>query len=127
MDPDVVKALIDSESDFRADPKENKKAFGITQITPSTLRIVQDPRGEAKEFIFRKIRQKDLKNPTIAIPVGVRWLYRKRDMAMGKLKRAPTHEEIILEYKGLLKSDTKYKGNALAKYQDSYDRLKDKK
>lgn len=48
LDPDVVKALMASESGFRVDPPENKKAFGITQITPSTLNIVQDPKGETK-------------------------------------------------------------------------------
>jgi len=30
LEPDVVKALIASESGFRTDPRENKKAFGIT-------------------------------------------------------------------------------------------------
>ena len=96
LDPDVVKALIDSESDFRADPRENKKAFGITQITPKSLKIVQDPKGEAKDFIFNKIRQKDLKNPSIAIPMGVRWLFRKRATAINQLKRAPDHQKLIL-------------------------------
>jgi len=36
LDPDVVKALIATESGFRIDPKENNKAFVITQITPKT-------------------------------------------------------------------------------------------
>lgn len=82
LDPDVVKALMASESGFRVDPPENKKAFGITQIAPSTLKIVQDPKGEAKDFIFNKIRRKDLRDPNIAIPMGVRWLFRKRATAM---------------------------------------------
>ncbi len=124
LDPDVVKALMASESGFRVDPPENKKAFGITQITPSTLKIVQDPKGEAKDFIFNKIRRKDLKNPNIAIPIGVRWLFRKRATAGEKLKRAPNHEELILEYKGLLKSTSDYKNKALAKYREEYGRLK---
>lgn len=72
LDPDIIKALIASESGFRADPPENKKALGIAQIIPKTLETVQDPNGEAKEFIFSKIRQKDLKNPSIAIPIGIR-------------------------------------------------------
>lgn len=126
LDPDVVKALIASESGFRADPRENKKAFGITQITTSTLRIVQDPKGEAKDFIFNKIRQKDLKDPNIAIPMGVRWLFRKRATAMNQLKRAPNHEELILEYKGLLKSKTDYKNAAFEKYKTEYAKLKKK-
>lgn len=124
LDPDLVKALIDSESDFRVDPSENKKAFGILQITPSTLKIVQDPKGEAKDFIFKKVRQKDLKNPSIAIPIAIRWLLRKRVTAMDQLKRAPNHEELVLEYKGLLKSDSKYKAAALKKYKESYANLK---
>jgi hypothetical protein len=126
LDPDVVKALIASESGFRLDPHENKKAFGITQITPETLKIVQDPAGEAKEFIFTKIRQKDLKDPHIAIPIGIRWLFRKRVTAMNQLKRPPVHEELILEYKGLLKSRTLYKEAALGKYRKEYGRLKKK-
>ncbi len=125
LDPDVVKALIDSESDFRADPRENKKAFGITQITPKTLKIVQDPKGEAKDFIFNKITQKDLKKSGIAIPMGIRWLLRKRATAMNQLKRAPDHEELILEYKGLLKSNSKYKDAALGKYKEAYAKLKE--
>lgn len=124
LDPDVVKALIASESSFRADPYENKKAFGITQITPSTLKISQDPDGEAKDFIFNKIRKKDLKDPNVAIPMGVRWLFRKRATAANRLRRAPDHEELILEYKGLLKSKTKYKDNAFNKYKEEYARLK---
>jgi hypothetical protein len=124
LDPDIVKALIASESGFRADPRENKKAFGVSQITPSTLKIVQDPNGEAKEFIFNKIQQKDLKDPNIAIPMSVRWLFRKRATAMNQLKRAPDHEELILEYKGLLKSDSEYKTKALEKYKESYAKLK---
>lgn len=124
LDPDVVKALIESESDFRVDPRRDGKAFGITQITPETLKIVQDLNGEAKDFIFNKIRQKDLENPSIAIPMGVRWLFRKRATAMNQLKRAPDHEELILEYKGLLKSGSEYKTKALEKYRQAYAKLK---
>ncbi len=126
LDPDVLKALIASESGFRADPSENKKAFGITQITPSTLKILQDPKGETKDFIFNKILRKDLKDPKVAIPMATRWLFRKRVTAINQLKREPDHEELILEYKGLLKSRTDYKNNALNKYRKEYARLKNK-
>lgn len=85
---------------------------------------MQNPKGEAKDFIFNKIRQKDLKDPNIAIPMGVRWLFRKRETAMNQLKRAPDHEELILEYKGLLKSDSDYKKSGLKKYRKAYAELK---
>ncbi len=126
LDPDVVKALIASESDFRIDPAENKIAFGIAQITKKTWKIIQDPKGEAKEFIFNKIRQKDLKDPNIAIPIGVRWLLYKSERAEAKLGRSPTPEDIILEYKGLLKSKSDYKENALKKFRTAYGLLKKK-
>lgn len=120
LDPDLVKALIASESSFRHDPSSNRIAFGITQITKQTLRVIQDPRGEAKEFIFKGIRQKDLKEPNVAIALAVRWLYRKQYTAKSKLGRMPSHEEVILDYKGLLRSTTKYKDTALENYRRHY-------
>ena len=124
LHPDMVKALIASESDFRLDPKENKIATGIAQITDETWRILQDIRGEAKQFTFKEIRKVDLKDPNIAIPMCVRWLARKQETAAGKLGHTPTHEEVILEYKGLLKSKTSYQKSALGKYRKSYADLK---
>lgn len=125
MDPDMIKALIASESDFDVAAR-TKVAIGIMQITKDTLKILQDPKAEAKDFIFGKIRQKDLENPEISIPMGIRWLAWKRDRAQSKLGRPPTNEEIILEYKGLLKSKTKWAKNALDKYRKSYEMLKKK-
>ncbi len=125
LDPDVIKALIASESRFELNP-ENPLAFGIAQITKATLKIVQDPSGEARTFIFHKVRQKDLMNPSIAIPIAIRWLSRKKALAKSKLGREPNAEEIILEYKGLLKSSTTYKDNALASFRKYYALLKSK-
>lgn len=58
--------------------------------------------------------------------MGVRWLFRKRATAMNQLKRAPDHEELILEYKGLLKSKTDLKNKALEIYREHYGLLKKK-
>jgi hypothetical protein len=107
------------------DPKPNRKiALGIAQITKPTLKILQDPAGESKEFIFKDIRQKDLKDPNISIPMAIRWLHRKKETAASKLGREPNHEEIILEYKGLLKSNSEYKKSGLKKYREEYASLK---
>lgn len=126
FDPDVFKALLASESGFRLDPAENKSAFGIAQITKATLRVLQDPTGEAQSFVFRNVRQRDLKDPSIAIPLATRWLCRKHQTASGKLGRAPSPEELILEYKGLLKSRTPYKEKALKSFTEAYEALKKK-
>ncbi len=127
IDPDVVKALIASESSFNPNPPGNRAiALGIAQVTKKTFKILLDPKGEVKEFIFKDIRQKDLADPNVSIPMAVRWLHRKNETAAGKLKRIPTHEEVILEYKGLLKSSTKLKEIALEIYRRHYDLLKQK-
>lgn len=123
LDPDMVKALIGSESDFKLDPV-NPLAFGIAQITKETFKALQDPKGEVKEFIFKKFTLKDLKDPNLAIPMAVRWLFRKKRLAEGKLGRGANAEEIILEYKGLLKSTSKYKDKALKKFRELYALLK---
>lgn len=126
LDPDVIKALIASESGFRKDPPGNKIALGITQITKITLKVLQDASGEAKDFIFDNIRQKDLKDPDIAIPLAIRWLFKKKETATKKLKRDPSVEELILEYKGLLKSKTDFKNRALENFRKQYGKLKNK-
>ena len=46
--------------------------------------------------------------------------------AAAKLGRQPTHEDFILEYKGLLKSKTSYKDKALKNYRYYYELLKSK-
>ena len=117
--------LSEKNPGFRADPAENRKiALGIIQITKSTLKILLDPKGEVKDFTFKDVRQKDLRDPAISIPLGVRWLFRKRATAKSKLNRTPTDTELILEYKGLLKSKTEWKRKALESYQKHYKALK---
>jgi len=127
LDPDVVKALIASESGFDSDPLRNRKiALGIAQITKKTFKVLQDPNGEVKEFIFKGFLQKDLKNPNISIPMAIFWLHRKRETATNRLQRTPNYEEIILEYKGLLNSSTKLKDKALEVFRGHYVSLKGK-
>lgn len=126
LEPNVVKALIASESDFILDPPRNLKATGIAQITDETFKALQDPKGEVKEFIFKNIRKKDLKNAKIAIPMAIRWLSRKKRLAEGKLGRNANAEEIILEYKGLLKSKSPWKNSAIEKFRKEYGLLTEK-
>lgn len=90
LDPDMVKALIFSESDFRENPPGNPKATGIIQITPDTHKILQNPKGEVKDFIFKDIRKKDLIDPAINIPMGIRWLYRKNAWLKASWGMRPT-------------------------------------
>lgn len=101
LDPDVIKALIGSESGFELDPV-NPGAVGVAQITKQTFKALQDTKGEVKDFIFKNFTPKDLKEPIVAIPMAIRWIFRKKRLAEGKIGKEPNAEEIILEYKGLL-------------------------
>lgn len=123
IDPDMIKALMATESGFKPDAK-NKNALGIMQITKSTLKIIQNLKGEVKEFVFKEINQNDLKNPSIAIPMAVRWLVQKQKLAAHKLKRAPTSDEIIMEYKGILKDKSEKAKEIMKDFRNYYDELK---
>lgn len=123
LDPDVVKALIASESGFKEDARSTS-AYGIAQITKPTLKILQDVEGEVKDFTFCKMRLMDLDDPQLAIPMAIRWIFKKKEMAERKLKRKATAEDIILEYKGLTKSKTTFKDNALESYRKYHGKLK---
>lgn len=55
--------------------------------------------------------------------MAARLLSRKKRRAEGKLGRAASAEEVILEYKGLLKSKSEFKDKALKKFRKEYGLL----
>jgi hypothetical protein len=104
IDPDLVKALIATESGFRAsirikDGRGQGHATGLMQITDATLRILSDEKGELINHLVN-LSQKDLKDPSLNIAAGVRWLFHKRGLAVKRLRREITWEEAIMYYKG---------------------------
>lgn len=125
IDPDMVKALIASESTFNPDAV-NKKATGLSQITTETLEILQNLRGEAKDFVFKDIRKKDLKDPNVSVALGVRWLAYKKQYAEKILKRTVTSDEVIQVYKGILNDKSETAKDIMKKYRAFYEKLKKK-
>ena len=104
LDPNLVKALIATESGFRAtikikDGKGQGYATGLMQITDTTQKILADEKGELKDH-YVNVDQKVLTNPNLNIAAGVRWLFRKREIVSSKLRREASWEETILFYKG---------------------------
>jgi hypothetical protein len=122
LDPNMIKALIASESTFNPEVI-NKKATGLTQITTDTLKILQDLSGESKDFVFKDIKLKDLKNPNVAIALGTRWLAYKNQYAEKILKRAATSDEVIQVYKGILNDTSKKSNEIMKKYREFYEKL----
>lgn len=108
LDPNIVKALIASESGFRAHPPDQKtksegKARGILQLTDKTIKTLNNEKGEAKDHTIN-LSQSDIYDPEISICAGIRWLHQKHRLATLKLGRAATWEEAVAQYKGRLKS-----------------------
>lgn len=132
LDPDLVKALIATESSFnpKADTKEKGagRARGLMQITDGTRKILKDEEGELKDHLLT-LSDKDAYNPNLNIAAGVRWLYQKQKLASAKLKREATWMETAFEYKGVLgkprtKRDERSYAEIKAKLVKYYDALK---
>lgn len=129
LDPDLVKALIATESSFRATNENpgNKrigKARGLIQIAEETLRILKDEKGELKDH-YVTLDQKDLFSANQNICAGVRWLFRKKETASAKLKRTATWIEAVADYKAYLRDYLKNpKHEQMQKLIAKYEELK---
>lgn len=129
LDPNLVKALIATESGFNpeAKVKAGKKAGyarGLMQVTDWALDILKDEKGELSDHLV-DLDQKNMNEASLNIAAGVRWLHRKREIASAKLKRPATWLEAAADYKSYLEQwqkDPDHKQmNKLLKY---YERLK---
>lgn len=113
LKPDFVKALIASESGFNPDPfkGDRKKAMGIGQLVPTTVKALQGHRKELKDNLI-EINGDEVFDPEVNISALVRWLHQKQYLASKKLKREATWIEAVENYKGQLgknKESAKYK------------------
>lgn len=106
--PNIVKALIATESGFSSEPigAKGHKAIGIMQLMPQTLKYLSLSGKEINNH-FIELSTEDAKNPVVNIAAGTRWLFRKYELTKYKLKRSPTWLEVLLDYKGILNDDSK--------------------
>jgi hypothetical protein len=129
IDPDLVKAIIATESGFRvrAVNKGNKiigKALGLMQVTEQSWRILKDEHGELKDH-FVVLEHNELFQANQNICAGVRWLYRKRQATSSKLGRRATWLETVANYKGYLKAFQKNpKHKKMGELVERYEKLK---
>ena len=77
LDPNLVKALISTETDFRQDKKvlasKGNWARGLMQITDETIKILKEEKGEVKDFLVN-LDQNKAYDPNLNICAGIRWL-----------------------------------------------------
>ncbi len=107
LNPNIVKALIASESGFNPEMLANKKnsnsARGLMQILNSTRKTLGDEKGELQDH-YLTVTKDELNDPSTNICAGIRWLFQKQKLASSFLKRDATWEEAVMNYKGKLKS-----------------------
>lgn len=121
--PNLVKALIASESGFDrkklANRKNPKSARGLMQLLDKTRVILGDENGELKGHRMVLTRT-DLLDANLNICAGVRWLFYKRLRASAKLGRTASWEEAVAEYKSL----SKYLKAGDPRAEELFDRFK---
>lgn len=107
LSPNIVKALIASESGFRtgllANKKNSNSARGLMQILNSARKTLGDEGGELQDH-FLTVTKTELNDPSINICAGIRWLFQKHKLASSYLQRDASWEEAVMNYKGKLKT-----------------------
>jgi len=126
LDPDFVKVMIATESSFRP----NSKAFagkragyarGLMQVTDQTLKYLKGHKTEAKNHVVI-LTEGDMTDPVLNIAAGVRWLFRKKQIADSKFQGASWLETVML-YKGYRSMNHKQ----IKKFIGLYERIKSEK
>jgi hypothetical protein len=107
LDPDLVKALIASESSFNLKPPPQNagaagKAYGLIQLTDQAILELRNPKGALRDH-FIQMEIPDASDANISISAGTRWLFRKKELATRRLKREANWIEAVQEYKAYLK------------------------
>jgi hypothetical protein len=105
LDPNFVKALIESESSLSSNPDKNKMkssdpAFGLMQVRNSTRKILANQKGEIKDHYIVPTND-DLLDPDVNICVGIRWLFQKQKLASSSLGENADWNQTLIKYKGL--------------------------
>jgi predicted nucleotidyltransferase len=122
VDPNFIKALIESESRFNPLAMAKNKivgpARGLIQLTEQTWKILKDRKGEIKDH-YVDLNKNELFDPSKNICAAIRWLFRKREILQKRLSRSPEWVETIAEYKGL-GPDLKKKGPKSIKVMNDF-------
>ena len=107
LDPNIVKALIGSESSFNPLVKvragKNNMARGLMQVTDETREFLSDEKGELKDH-FVNLTDKEALDPNLNICAGIRWLFRKREIVEKKYGKDVSWDRVIYFYKAAQKN-----------------------
>lgn len=123
LDPNLVKALIASESGFKeyADNRQSggKRARGLMQVTTSTLQIMKDECGELDDFLI-DINQNRITDPNLNICAGIRWLFHKKALREKQRGHGISWRDAVAEYKGYRRNPN---GKGMGIFDGYYQKL----
>lgn len=122
--PNVIKALIATESSFNENPARSKKhtAIGITQIMPKTIRLLKPTGNELKDH-FIDVKEKDAFDPSINICLSIRWIFRKYEIVSKRKKTEVDWLDVIDSYKGIGKQKGIKSDGIRSKVREYYNKL----
>jgi hypothetical protein len=121
LDPILIKALIASESRFNPNAwnkiKGPGRARGPMQVTDKTITYLSDNYNELNDH-FLNFTEDDMLDPNSSIYAGVRWLFRKKELAEKKLGRKISWTDAVAEFKGV-----KPQSPLMKKFNSYYEEL----
>ncbi len=125
LEPDLVKALIASESGFN--PKEwnhrkgDNAAYGLMQVLNKSVQLLKNPKELRDHFV--DLDNDDMTNPNFSICAGIRWLFRKKEILEKKVGQPVSWRDVVADYKGTEPNDPKL----MPRFDEYYQRLKETK
>jgi hypothetical protein len=124
LDPNLVKALIFSESTFDINASNHLKgqggARGLLQVTNGTVTFLSEHSTELKDH-FVNLDREDMLDPNLTICAGIRWLFRKKQIADSRSGGTATWRDAVLLYKTYETNNPHMRG-----FDNAYKKLKGK-
>jgi hypothetical protein len=122
LDPDLVKALIASESGFNPKDWNHRKgdnaAYGLMQVLNKTVQLLKNPKELKDHFV--DLGNDDMTDPNFSICAGTRWLFRKKEILEKKVGHLVLWRDVVADYKGTMPNDPKL----MPRFDDYYRILK---
>ena len=109
LDPDIIKALIATESGFRPAEWNHRRgssaAYGLMQVLGNTVRLLKSS-DELRDHLVN-LDEDDMLDPNLSICAGIRWLFRKKQILEARAGKKVSWRDAIAAYKGVKPNETK--------------------
>ncbi|MBI3555579.1 MAG: transglycosylase SLT domain-containing protein [Deltaproteobacteria bacterium] len=119
LDPDIVKALIATESGFNPKARNGLRgkmgARGLMQVLNQSVQLLKDPKEMGDHFV--NLDNDDMTDPNLSICAGIRWLFRKKQLLEANSKKSLSWRDAIIKYK---KAEKKH----IDRFDEYYRKLK---